>query len=310
MASKNNKNTLLGRKRLHELGGQTADQVNHDKKSQLLAMKVQQMQEEAAKNDQLTSIALSRITPDVNQPRKTFHDIDALANSIAQHGLLQPIIVTPLQTDNLHHIIVGERRYRAARQIGLETIPCIVRASQDADILILQLLENDQRQNVSPFEEADALVQLIQQQKMDKKSVAQAIGRQPSWVSMRLSIHGASEAVRQASQQHQIQDVRTLYELKKFENDCPQGANDFLKKLEQEKVTGSYRQAVLRAKEHWLKKMQAIPGHDFNVSKSHHVTEITPVDQNSVSIKFASGKTESLRFDQSALVELKKWLTS
>ena len=83
--------------------------------------------------------------------------------------MIQPIIVTPKNAQNKHTIIAGERRYLASKEAGLTTIPCVVRsADSDANILLLQLLENDQREDVSPFEEADALKELVENKNIKK----------------------------------------------------------------------------------------------------------------------------------------------
>src|SRR5512143_1590722 len=92
-------------------------------------------------------IEVARIVEDPDQPRK-HHDeesLQGLADSIRQHGVLQPITVTPLANVNMYKIVTGERRWRASQRVGLDVMPCIVRELNEEDILTQQLVENLQR---------------------------------------------------------------------------------------------------------------------------------------------------------------------
>jgi ParB family transcriptional regulator, chromosome partitioning protein len=104
-------------------------------------------------------IDITRIVEDPDQPRK-HHDeegLKGLADSIRQHGMLQPISVTELPNVNMYRIITGERRWRAAQMIGLDQLPCIVRQAEADDIYTQQLIENIQREDLQPLEKAIAL---------------------------------------------------------------------------------------------------------------------------------------------------------
>ncbi|MFV9967538.1 MAG: ParB N-terminal domain-containing protein [Francisella endosymbiont of Hyalomma scupense] len=107
-----------------------------------------------------------------NQPRKTFKNIDSLAGSIKENGVIQPIIVTAKKAEDIHYIIVGKRRYLAAKQAGLTMIPCIVRQEEsDADIVLCySFLKMIKEKMFPPFEEADALRDLIEN-KMSKNLI-------------------------------------------------------------------------------------------------------------------------------------------
>lgn len=243
--------SLVNRKRIGDL---TVEPTQADsKKEELLALKISQLNKKALQAGRLLDIEIHKIIPDPNQPRKTFTNIDSLANSIESQGIIQPIIVREEDSAGIYHIIAGERRYRAAKQIGLSHLPCIIREEKDADILILQLLENDQREKVSPFEEADALAELINIKKLKKGEVAKSLGHDNSWVSMRLKLANSTDALRSLSSDGFIDDVRTLYELRKLESDIPEAANNFILKVRNKSVRGSYRKAIMREKENWLK---------------------------------------------------------
>ncbi|MFZ9036325.1 MAG: ParB/RepB/Spo0J family partition protein [Francisellaceae bacterium] len=243
--------SLANRKRIHELN-KDADNIT-EKKEALLAMQLKELSDEAKAGGTLVDLPLNCLLADPNQPRKRFVNIEALAKSIAANGVIQPIIVTPQKTDGFHHIIAGERRFRASLKAGLSSIPAIIRNESDIRILILQLLENDQRESISPFEEADALFELINNRRVKKSDVAKSLGRDNSWISVRLKLAKASTAVRSLALDALIEDARTLYEIQKFEEELPEAATLFIHKIKAGKISGSYRLAVTRARESWKK---------------------------------------------------------
>ncbi len=104
-------------------------------------------------------ISLDNIVEDENQPRKRYdaEALTGLADSIRQHGVLQPISVLALPSVNMFRIVTGERRWRAAKEAGLEQIPCLVRENAPDDILTEQLIENVQREDLQPLEKARAV---------------------------------------------------------------------------------------------------------------------------------------------------------
>ncbi|MBK2027963.1 ParB/RepB/Spo0J family partition protein [Allofrancisella guangzhouensis] len=250
------------------------DAVSQEKKDILRAMQLQELSEQASKVGKLFELPLSVIKPDKNQPRKTFKNIESLANSIRENGVIQPIIVTPKKSDGIHYIIAGERRYLASIQAGYSTIPCIVREEDsDVSILLLQLLENDQRENVSPFEEADALRQLIEVKKIKKTDIAKILGRDASWISMRLKISDAGQAIRDLAEKGIIEDVRTLYELKKFAEEIPEGAKEFIRKALDNKILGSFRAAITRYRENWKRKTQTLGSSNLEIISVKEVSK-------------------------------------
>lgn len=238
--------SLFGRKRISDLAD--IDAISDIKKDELLALKLDQMNTEARSAGNLQMLPIDLIKPDPNQPRKQFRNIDSLAKSIDEKGIIQPIIVSVKNTDGFYMIIAGERRYRAALEANLKTLPCIIRQESDANILILQLLENDQRENVSPLEESDALSKLIDQMKLSKAQIAKELGRDPSWVSIRLGLKKASEGIKSLIQEGIIEDIRTLHELRMFEESDPIKAQALITRMRNNTVTGSYRQVIANAR--------------------------------------------------------------
>jgi ParB family chromosome partitioning protein len=122
-------------------------------------------------------IEVDRITPNPEQPRLAFdqESLDELAASIREHGVLQPILVRPI--DDGFEIIAGERRWRAARRVGLQTIPALLRTTDDASTLEQALVENVHRADLNPLEEAAAYQQLIEDFQLTHEQVAARVGR-------------------------------------------------------------------------------------------------------------------------------------
>ncbi len=132
----------------------------------------------AADNNQITELRLSEIEPNRAQPRKEFDEaaLRELADSIAEHGLLQPITVRPI-ADLGYQIVAGERRWRASRLAGLETVPVIVRELTDRECAELALIENLQREDLNPVEEAQGYRRLIEDYELTQEQVAQTVGK-------------------------------------------------------------------------------------------------------------------------------------
>lgn len=122
---------------------------------------------------------ISQIEPDINQPRKNFaaHSLEELASSIRQHGIIQPIIVREMHKGNKYQIIAGERRWRAAKICGLEKIPAIIKEYDKINRMAVSLIENIQRENLNPLEEAQAIQSLLDECYMTHSQVAESLGR-------------------------------------------------------------------------------------------------------------------------------------
>jgi len=140
---------------------------------------------------QIKNLAIDQIKPDPSQPRKTFDDkhLKLLSESIEAHGVLQPITVR--QSDKNFTIVMGERRYRASKLAKKKTIPCIIRDYQDSDVLEFQIVENLQRQDVEPTEEAEAIKYLSE--KYSPNEIAKRLGRSDNFIRQRLKLAGLIE---------------------------------------------------------------------------------------------------------------------
>lgn len=129
-------------------------------------------------SEQVQSLSLDSIKPNPSQPRRTFHKqaLEELAASIKQYGVVQPLIASP-NSDNTFTLIAGERRWRAARLAGLRTVPVIVRNQKELEQLEIALVENVQRVDLSPLEQAVSIERLHQQFNKSYKEIAKRLGK-------------------------------------------------------------------------------------------------------------------------------------
>ena len=129
-------------------------------------------------NEQVTSLPLQKIEPNPNQPRKLFdeEELQVLADSISQHGILQPIAVRK-EENGFYQIVAGERRWRAARLAGLRNVPVVVVQADDRATMELALIENLQRQDLNPMEEAMGYKQLMEEYGLTQADVSQKVSK-------------------------------------------------------------------------------------------------------------------------------------
>ncbi len=167
--------------------------------------------------DRIQKIAVKDLQPNPHQPRKHFDEaaLQELAASIKRHGIMQPLVVTPA-TDNTYTLIAGERRMRAAQLAGLTTVPAIVRDSQELEQLELALIENVQRVDLSPLEQAVSIERLHQQFSFSYDIIAQRLGKASSTVSNTVRLLQLPEAARDALAKGKISEghARTILALK------------------------------------------------------------------------------------------------
>ena len=131
----------------------------------------------------VTSLRITQVEPNKNQPRQSFdkEKIEALAESIAKHGVIQPIIV--VKTGDRYRIVAGERRWRAAKKAGLKEIPAVIRSYSDSEIAQIALIENLQRENLNPIEEAHGYQTLMNKYDMTQEQVSSTIGKSRSAIA-------------------------------------------------------------------------------------------------------------------------------
>ncbi len=139
---------------------------------------------EEVEGGKLLSLEINKVRPNPNQPRKKFDQetLDELAESIKTQGILQPLIVEKISGDE-YAIIAGERRYRAALQLGMERVPAIVKEFSDLQRLEVSLIENIQRENLNPIEEAKAYLFLLDESELTQEELAERVGKKRSTIS-------------------------------------------------------------------------------------------------------------------------------
>ena len=147
-------------------------------------------------------IPVDQIRPNPDQPRKALGDLRELTESIRQKGVLEPLLVRFVPREDCYYIISGERRYHASRAAGLREVPAIEKMADDAETLEIALIENIQRKDLTPFEEADGLHRLAEQFDYTHDDVAKKIGRARSSVSEILMLRNIPEPIRKKCVEH------------------------------------------------------------------------------------------------------------
>lgn len=185
-------------------------------------------------NEEVVYLYLDDIIPNRFQPREVFDErpLKELAVSIKEHGVIQPIIVR--KVNDKYEIIAGERRYKASALAGLTKIPAIIRDLDDKETSKVALLENLQRKNLNPIEEAKTYQKILELDQMTQEELAKTMGKSQSAVANKLRLLSLPEEVQDALLKENISErhARTLLNLK-----TPQEQKDMLKKIMDERLT-------------------------------------------------------------------------
>lgn len=159
---------------------------------------------EKTSTDEIKNISIQDIVPSPYQPRTIFDDerIEELCQTIKTHGVIQPIVVRV--RNNIYELIAGERRWRAVKKLGLDTIPAIVREFNDSQAASIALIENLQREGLTAIEEALAYQQLIDLHNLTQESLAQRLGKSQSTIANKIRLLNLSEPVKLALMERKI----------------------------------------------------------------------------------------------------------
>lgn len=154
------------------------------------------MENESEDSNNTVTLKISEIEPNRAQPRRDFDEkaLAELADSISQHGVLQPLLVRPL-LDGGYQIVAGERRWRASRMAGLTEVPVVIRELSDGETMELALIENLQREDLTPVEEAMGYQQLMDKYSLTQDEVARAVGKSRPAVANALRLLNLPEEV-------------------------------------------------------------------------------------------------------------------
>jgi ParB family chromosome partitioning protein len=164
-------------------------------------------------------ILIKDIAPNPRQPRVEFDPdlLQELADSIVEHGVLQPLVVTPSPDEASYQLIIGERRLEAAKLAGLDTVPVIVRQVDEQQQLVLALIENLQRADLNPLEAAEGYHQLIEEFDLSHEAIATQVGKGRTTITNTLRLLNLEEKVQQALREGKISEghARALLGLSK-----------------------------------------------------------------------------------------------
>ncbi len=190
-------------------------------------------------------VRITAITSNQDQPRSNLGDLEDLRSSIDAHGVLEPLLVRPLE-DGSYELVSGERRFHAAMAVGLTEVPCIELTVTDQQALEIALIENLQRKDLTPFEEADGYRTLIEKYDYTHEQVGEAVGRSRVTVTESLRMLKIPEAIRDLCRHADISAKGMLLEIAKAENE------EAMRRLVQEIVEFRLDRAALRERRHDL----------------------------------------------------------
>jgi ParB family chromosome partitioning protein len=178
-------------------------------------------------DDRIQKVTVDKVQPNASQPRTHFDDeaLEQLASSIRQFGILQPLVVRPLSGGNFE-IVAGERRYRAAKLAGLDKVPVIVRSTKELEQLEIALIENVQRVDLSPLEQAVSIERLHQQFSLHYDAIAKRLGKASSTINNIVRLLQLPASAREALAEKKITEghARAILSLK----DAPERQEELL----------------------------------------------------------------------------------
>jgi len=185
----------------------------------------------AAAENEIVQLKINEIEPNKNQPRKDFDEekLRQLAESIKHHGVVQPVIVK--KSGDAYNIVAGERRWRAARIAGLDTIPAIVGDYDDRQVMEIALIENLQREDLNPIEESEAYEKLINEFKLTQEDLAGIIGKSRPYIANALRLNKLEDEIKDFVRNNLLSGghARALLALEN-KNDRLKLANEIIKK--------------------------------------------------------------------------------
>jgi len=164
-------------------------------------------------------IPIEKIRPNPEQPRKMLGDLRDLTESVREKGVLEPLLVRYVPREDMYYIISGERRYHASKAAGLQELPCIEKIADDAETLELGLIENLQRKDLTPFEEADGLCRLQEQFDYTHDDIAKKIGKARSSVTETMTLRVIPESVRKECLERGIVSKSLLLQIARQTNE-------------------------------------------------------------------------------------------
>ncbi len=166
---------------IEETADKTVEKQEPPKTSEPASVKPEKADDTA--DNGIAYIDINDIRPNSNQPRKVFDEekLEELAASIEEHGLIQPVVLR--KSENGYEIVAGERRWRAARKTGIRKLPCIIRELTDEENMLLAIIENMQREDLNPIEEAEGISQMIDTYGLTQEQVSKSVGKSRPYIT-------------------------------------------------------------------------------------------------------------------------------
>lgn len=258
-------------------------------------------------------ININLIEPNKSQPRKQFDEeaLQELSDSIKKYGVLEPLIVT--KKSDYYEIIAGERRWRAARLAGLKEIPVVIREYTDKEIMEISLIENIQREDLNPIEEAQAYEALISQYNLKQEEVAERVSKSRSTITNSLRLLKLCEDVRQMVMYNMISTghARALIPIGDPKLQYETAAIVYDQKLSV-RETEAYVKSILQAKPE-EEKVKKEPDKDLSVFYSDIENKLKSILGAKIAIKASNnnkGKIEINYYSQDELDRITEMLYS
>ena len=258
-------------------------------------------------------ININLIEPNKSQPRKQFDEeaLQELSDSIKKYGVLEPLIVT--KKSDYYEIIAGERRWRAARLAGLKEIPVVIREYTDKEIMEISLIENIQREDLNPIEEAQAYEALISQYNLKQEEVAERVSKSRSTITNSLRLLKLCEDVRQMVMYNMISTghARALIPIEDPKLQYETAAIVYDQKLNV-RETEAYVKSILQAKPE-EEKVKKEPDKDLSVFYSDIENKLKSILGAKIAIKASNnnkGKIEINYYSQDELDRITEMLYS
>ncbi len=224
----------------------------------------------------LCHLEINRITADQKQARKYFDpkSLEELSQSIKKKGVLQPILITKTEIGEIQ-IVAGERRLRAAKMAGLTTIPALLVTGDPTEI---SLIENLQRENLTPIEEAEGLAQMMREHDYTIEDLSRAVNKAPSTLSETLSLNRLPEAIKEEIRCAQSYSKRLLVEIAKEET--AELMISLFKHVKEKNVNGSAIRQISRQSERHSRNLETMASKRI----SSMITYLKTLDQQKVSL--------------------------
>ena len=248
------------------------------------------------------NISISSIVPNKNQPRKSFEKeaLEDLTNSIKERGIIQPLIVRKSEIENnKYELIAGERRLQAAQTAGLHEVPVVVISADDLKSLELAIIENVQRKDLNPIEEAESYKNLIEKFGYDQEKVSRFIGKSRSHVTNTLRLLSLSEDILDLIKENKISHghAKILVGL--------QNGSYLAKKIVQKRLSVRQTESLIRSFKN-IKKYSNVKKDANIISLENSVKEKTGIN---VSITNKKNNTGKLSFEYMDLDQLNRLIT-